>query len=159
MAQPQGGLSQVSASPTNTPLNAPKPANNAQAFDADKVAAENIETQSQAIGAKDFATRALEERREQSKLLNLQIEMLKANLETRLNPPFDQTLMKTAAGFLKPTKTGSFGESLGYAADNAADEAEKQVARNASIDKIKMDLFEKQQGLNQQNLIINLLLV
>jgi len=145
---PQGGLSQASAKPP-----VPAGGGKAPAFDADTVAAEHIETQSKETPAQDYATRALEERRNQSKLLNLQIEMLKANLESRMNPPFDPTLMKTAAGFLKPTKTGSFGESVGYAAENAADEAEKQVARNAQIDKMKMELMEKQQGLNQQNLI------
>ena len=140
---PQGGLSQ--AAPP-----APAGGGKAPAFDADVAEAENIEKKAE-TPAQDYATRALEERREQSKLLNLQIEMLKANLQSRMNPPFDATLMKTAAGFLKPTKTGSFGESLGYAAENAADEAEKQVARNAMIDKMRMELAEKQMGLAKQN--------
>ena len=147
---PQGGLSQVSAKP---PMPAPAGGGKAPAFDADAVAAEHIETQNKETPAQDYATRALEERRNQSKLLNLQIEMLKANLESRMNPPFDPMLMRISAGFGKPTKTGSFGESLGYAAEGAADEAEKQVVRNAQVDKMKMELMEKQQGINQQNLM------
>lgn len=143
---PQGGLSQASAQP-------PAGGGKAPAFDADTIAAENIETQNKETPAKDYATRALEERREQSKLLNLQIEMLKANLESRMNPPFDPVLMRVSAGFGKPTKTGSFGESLGYASEGAADESDKQLARNAMVDKMRMELMEKQQGLNQQNLM------
>jgi hypothetical protein len=141
---PQGGLSQASAQP-------PAGGGKAPAFDADTVAAENIETQKKETPAQDYATRALEERREQSKLLNLQIEMLKANLQSRMNPPFDPMLMRVSAGFGKPTKTGSFGESLGYASEGAADEAEKQIARNAMTDKMHLELSEKQMGLAKQN--------
>jgi hypothetical protein len=148
---PQGGLGQASAAQPKSP--APQPAGNkAQAFDVSTAAAEHFEKQSE-TPAQDYATRALEERRKQSQLLNSQIEMLKQNLEARMNPPFDPMLMRVASGFLKPTKTGSFGESLGYAAEGAADESEKQLARNAQIDKMRMELMEKQQGMNQQNLI------
>jgi len=138
MADIVGGLNQAQARP---PIQSNTDVVQAEIIEKDKEAAPNI------------ATRALEERRQQSKLLNLQIEMLKANLDARMNPPFDSTLMKTAAGFLKPTKTGSFGESLGYAAEGAADEAEKQVARNAITDKMRLELMDKQQGISQQNLI------
>jgi hypothetical protein len=79
--------------------------------------------------------------------------MLKKNLESRMTPRFDPMLLKISAGLLRPTKTGSFGESLGYAAEGAAEESDKQLARNAQIDKMKMELMEKQQGMNQQNLI------
>lgn len=100
---PQGGLSQASAQPAGNSAGG----NKSPAFDVNTVAAELIETQNKETPAKDYATRALEERREQSKLLNLQIEMLKANLESRMNPPFDPVLMRVSAGFGKPTKTGS----------------------------------------------------
>ena len=140
MADIVGGLTQA-APQARPPLQS----------NTDAVQAESIEKSQEA--APNIATRALEERRQQSKLLNLQIEMLKANLDARMNPPFDPTLMKTAAGFLKPTKTGSFGESLGYAAEGASDEAEKQIARNAITDKMRMELMEKQQDISQQNLI------
>jgi hypothetical protein len=79
--------------------------------------------------------------------------MLKKNLEERMTPRFDPMMLKISAGLLRPTKTGSFGESLGYAAEGAAEESEKQLARNAQVDKMRMELMEKQQGMNQQNLI------
>jgi hypothetical protein len=142
-------LGQASAAQAKPP--APQPAaNKPQAFDVSTAAAEHFEKQSE-TPAQDYATRALEERRKQSQLLNSQIEMLKKNLETRMNPPFDPMLMRVASGFLKPTKTGSFGESLGYAAEGAADESEKQLLRNAQVDKMKLELAEKHMGLAKQN--------
>jgi hypothetical protein len=148
---PQGGLGQASAAQAKPP--APQPAGGkAPAFDVSTAAAEHFEKQSE-TPAQDYATRALEERRKQSALLNSQIEMLKKNLESRMTPRFDPMLLKISAGLLRPTKTGSFGESLGYAAEGAAEESDKQLARNAQIEKMKMELMEKQQGLNQQNLI------
>jgi hypothetical protein len=148
---PQGGLGQASAAQPKPP--APQSGGNkAPSFDVDTAAAEHFEKQSE-TPAQDYATRALEERRKQSELLNSQIEMLKKNLEARMTPRFDPMLLKISAGLLRPTKTGSFGESLGYAAEGAAEESEKELARNAQIDKMKMDLMEKQQGLNQQNLL------
>jgi len=148
---PQGGLGQASAAQAKPPT--PQPAGGkAPAFDVSTAAAEHFEKQSE-TPAQDYATRALEERRKQSQLLNSQIEMLKKNLEERMTPRFDPMMLKISAGLLRPTKTGSFGESLGYAAEGAAEESEKQLARNAQIDKMKMELMEKQQGMNQQNLI------
>ena len=148
---PQGGLGQASAAQPKPPT--PQPAGNKPpAFDVSTAAAEHFEKQSE-TPAQDYATRALEERRKQSALLNSQIEMLKKNLEERMTPRFDPMLLKISAGLLRPTKTGSFGESLGYAAEGAAEESDKQLARNAQIDKMKMELMEKQQGMNQQNLI------
>jgi hypothetical protein len=148
---PQGGLGQASAAQPKPP--APQSGGNkAPSFDVDTAAAEHFEKQSE-TPAQDYASRALEERRKQSELLNSQIEMLKKNLEARMTPRFDPMLLKISAGLLRPTKTGSFGESVGYAAEGAAEESEKEIARNAQIDKMKMELMEKQQGLNQQNLI------
>jgi len=143
---PQGGLSQASAQSAPPPAGGNKP----PAFDADVVAAENIEKKNE-TPAQDYATRALEERRQQSKLLNLQIEMLKENLNNRMNPPFDPMMLKMSAAFGRPTKTGSFGESLSYASDAAAEEAQNQIARNMAADKMHMELAEKQMGLAKQN--------
>jgi len=58
--------------------------------------------------------------------------------------------MQTAAGFLKPTKTGSFGESLGYAAENAGTAAERQLLHDAENQKLEMELLGKEQELRQQ---------
>ena len=85
-----------------------------------------------------------------SKQLSDQMELMRSNLDRRTNIPFDPTLMQAAAGFLAPTKTGSFGESLGAAAGNAATQAEKDWLRNQETEKMKMELAQKQALLQQQ---------
>lgn len=85
-----------------------------------------------------------------SKQLSDQMALMRSNLERRTNIPFDPTLMQAAAGFLAPTKTGSFGESLGAAAGNAATQAEKDWLRNQETEKMKMELAQKQALLQQQ---------
>ena len=44
------------------------------------------------------------------------LQKMKAALDMRENRMFDPQLLAMAQGFLSPTKTGSFGESLGQAA-------------------------------------------
>jgi len=85
-----------------------------------------------------------------SKQLSDQMELMRSNLDRRTNIPFDPTLMQAAAGFLAPTKTGSFGESLGAAAGNAATQAEKDWLRTQETEKMKMELLQKQALLQQQ---------
>ena len=85
-----------------------------------------------------------------SKQLSDQMALMRSNLDRRTNIPFDPTLMQAAAGFLAPTKTGSFGESLGAAAGNAATQAEKDWLRNQETEKMKMELAQKQALLQQQ---------
>lgn len=80
-------------------------------------------------------------------LMQQQIERLSRSLDKRLNPPFDPMMMKVASGFLKPTKTGGFGESLGYAAEGAAEQAEKDIARRSEIEKLKLELAQKSYDL------------
>ena len=46
------------------------------------------------------------------------LQKMKSALDMRENRMFDPQLMALAQGFLSPTKTGSFGESLGQAAGN-----------------------------------------
>jgi hypothetical protein len=71
--------------------------------------------------------RALDARRDQ--LLNLSQQRM-----------FNPTLMKFAGGMLAPTKTGGFGESLGYAATAAADEQEKEFAREQALAKLQYEM-------------------
>ena len=53
---------------------------------------------------------------------------------------------KIAAGFLKPTRTGSFGESAGNAAESLADWQEKQEAQDIPIAKMKLELNQAKLG-------------
>ena len=82
-----------------------------------------------------------------------QMDKLIRALDSRRNMLFDPVAMRVAGAFLQPTKTGSFGESLGYAATAGAEEMEKKAARNAELAKMEFELGEKmrqQQGLDDQ---------
>lgn len=79
--------------------------------------------------------------------LEKQIQALQDALERRSQMPFDPMMMSVAAGLLKPTKTGSFGESLGYAAEGAVEAAEKERARRSELEKMKLELALKQYEL------------
>lgn len=83
-------------------------------------------------------------------LLQMQIDRLSQGLQKRANPFFDPSLMKMAAGFAKPTKTGSFFESLGYAGEEYANEYEKQRERQDAEQKLALELFSKQYELQQE---------
>ena len=102
--------------------------------------------------AQDYFTKTLEERRRQSDALMAQIEKLKSSLDSRKGLPFDPVMMAGAAGFLKPTKTGSFGESLGYAAEGMSSEAEKEFARRQAMAKLDLELAEKGLAATTKNL-------
>jgi hypothetical protein len=81
--------------------------------------------------------------------LQAQIEALQKSLDQRMQMPFNPTMMALAAGFLKPTQTGGFGESLGYAAEGAAGAAEKERSRRSEVEKMKLELALKQYEMNQ----------
>jgi hypothetical protein len=108
--------------------------------------------QEQPDTAEDYFTKTLEERRAQSAALMAQIEKLKSSLDSRKGLPFDPVMMAGAAGFLKPTKTGSFGESLGYAAEGMSSEAEKEFARRQAMAKLELELAEKGLSATTKNL-------
>ena len=82
--------------------------------------------------------------------LDKKIQEMQDALDYRKNIPFDPMMMQVAAGFLKPTKTGSFGESLGSAAENATAQAEREWARQQEINKQKLALTQSQLTLKQQ---------
>ena len=72
-----------------------------------------------------------------------QMQKLIDALNVRKSMPFDPMLMRVAGALLSPTKTGSFGESLGYATTAAAEEAEKQAARGIDVAKLEFELGQK----------------
>jgi hypothetical protein len=102
----------------------------------------------------DYFTKSMRDLQTQRESLNNQIRTLKDSLDSRMGLPFDPVLMKVAAGFAKPTKTGSFGESMGYAADAAVEAAEKEFARKQGINKLKLELEQKMLDVTQQNAIM-----
>ena len=146
--QPQGGLGAMAPvrppAPNAQPAQPPNPAQ----------AAQRISGLEQEVPAEeDFLARAMRNKREQEAVLNSQIEALRKSLDSRMNAPFDTSLMAAASGFLRPTKTGGFGESAGYAAEAYAAESEKEFARQQQIQKEKLALAEKQGALAQQALL------
>ena len=144
---PQGGLNAV-APPKALPAQ-PQGQTPNVGMNAARVAGMETEEAPQ----EDFATSSLRKLREERAAMSNQIDLLQQSLGTRQNRLFDPVLMKMAAGFAKPTKTGSFGESMGYAAEMASDEAEKEAVREQAYNKMKLDLQEKKMALNKQNLM------
>ena len=141
----QGGLGQASAAQA-------RPAAPIQAggkFDASAVQAENLEeiTKSKPTGLKETVVDDLGEQRE---AMNAALVRLREGLDSRKNRLFDPVLMQTAAGFLKPTKTGSFGESLGYAAENASAAAEREMLHEKENQKLELELAQKEMDFRQQ---------
>ena len=147
---PTGGLNAVAprpAAPAAGPAAPPQPPKNENLA----ARAAGME-QEQPDTAEDYFTKTLEERRAQSAALMAQIEKLKSSLDSRKGLPFDPVMMAGAAGFLKPTKTGSFGESLGYAAEGMSSEAEKEFARRQAMQKLELELAEKGLSATTKNL-------
>lgn len=141
--QPQGGLGQASAT------QARPPAQSAGKFDPSAVQAENIEEITQAKPA-ELKEAAFDDLSGQREAMNNALLRLRAGLDTRKNRMFDPVLMQVAAGFLKPTKTGSFGESLGYAAEAAGVASEREMLRERENQKMELELAQKEIEMRQQ---------
>lgn len=137
---PAGGLNQATAQ-----AQPPAPKENLAARAAGM-------EQEQAEAPQDYFTKTLEDLRKQRESLNSQIASLKSSLDYRKGLPFDPVMMSAAAGFLKPTKTGSFGESLGYASEMMSNEAEKEYARKQAAAKLGLELDEKALALQTKGL-------
>ena len=85
------------------------------------------------------------------------------NLAETRRQLFDPTLLALAQGLLAPTKTGSFGESLGYAAGNVQQAQAQEAKRQEDIARMRYELEtsalqqEKEESeYNRQNVIRNL---
>ncbi len=150
--QPQGGLNAV-VPQARGPQPPPQQGQQSGQPPSPALAAQRISGLEQAPAEEDFMARALRNKREQEVALNSQIEALKNSLDSRMKPAFDPALMAAASGFLRPTKTGGFGESAGYAAEAYASEADKEMARKQAVDKAKLELAQKQAAMQNQNLM------
>ena len=140
----QGGLGAMAPAPK--PQGAPPPAPG-EGKDAARISAME---QEEPMSADQVARKSLMDRREQSQALEQQIQLLTKSLDSRLNPGYDVPLMQMAAGFLKPTKTGSFGESLGYGMENYSKAAEEEFARKQLADKQRLEYMQKLADLQAQ---------
>jgi hypothetical protein len=126
----QGGLSQAQVAPAQAAPQAPLSSQDMLSDYFQKVQAQD-----------KLATQALNERRQ--KLL----ELTGARKQM-----FDPKMLRLSAALARPTKTGSFGESLGYAADAMADEQEKELARKQQELKLQMEIEQMMQSQGRQML-------
>jgi hypothetical protein len=78
------------------------------------------------------------------------LERIRTALDARENRPFDPHLLAIAQGLLSPTKTGSFGESLGQAAGNVF--PVMQAEEKADMENAQMRLQLAQAEREQSNL-------
>ena len=147
--QPQGGLGQASA-----PQQAPQQKSPA----AQQQAASNINAGARASGMEqeeaspvsDYITKTMEDIDSTRETMNQVIQRLRSGLDSRKNQLFDPVMMAASAGFLKPTRTGSFGESVGYAGEGASAAAEKEMLRQKENQKMEVELLGKEMELKQQ---------
>jgi hypothetical protein len=91
--------------------------------------------------SQDAISNILAMSKEQSRLAQRALDMRRDEL-LRLSQQrmFDPRLMKFAGAMFRPTKTGSFGESLGYGAEALADEEEKEMARQQAMAKLQYEI-------------------
>jgi hypothetical protein len=147
--QPQGGLGQASAQQQAPQQKAPA---------SQPQAAGNINVGARASGMEqeevtpvsDYVTKTMEDIDATRDSMNRVIQRLRAGLDDRKNQLFDPVMMAAAAGFAKPTRTGSFGESAGYAAEGASSAAEKEMLRQKENQKMELELSQRELEMRQQ---------
>ena len=142
--QPTGGLGAMAPpKPQGAPQGqAPNPAQ-----DAARISGMEQESP---LTAEEVARKSLMDRKVQSEALEAQINLLSKSLDSRMNPGYDVPLMQMAAGFLKPTKTGSFGESLGYGMENYSKASDEEFARKQLVDKQRLEYLQKMADIQKE---------
>jgi hypothetical protein len=74
---------------------------------------------------------------------------LREALDSRQNQLFDPVMLAMAQGFLSPTKTGSFGESLGNVASLVGPAQQAEDKRAQEIANMKMELAQRELSQRQ----------
>ena len=147
--QPQGGLGQASAPQQAPQQKAPAPQPQAASNINAGARASSME-QEEASPVSDYITKTMEDIDATRASMNKVIERLRSGLDDRKNQLFDPVMMAAAAGFAKPTRTGSFGESAGYAAEGASSAAEKEMLRQKENQKMELELAKHELEMKQQ---------
>jgi len=143
--QPTGGLGAMApAKPQGAPP--PEPS---EAKDAARISSME---QEQTDTPANMMDRAIQRQREAARALETQTALLRQSYDARTSLPFDPKLMALSAGLLQPTKTGGFGESLGYGVEKYAAEAEKEQLRKQQAEKQKMELSQQELAMGTKNL-------
>jgi len=137
----QGGLGAMA----NT--SAANPAQPNEAKDAARISAMQQDT---ILSPEEVARKAMVDRKAQSEALEAQLQLLTQSLDARMNPGYNVPLMNLAAGLLKPTRTGSFGESLGYGLENYTKSSQEEMAQKQLIEKQRLEYMQKMADLQNQ---------
>jgi len=74
---------------------------------------------------------------------------LQQSLQQRTNPFFNPTLMKISQALLSPTKSGSFGESLGMGVQALMEGSEQEELRRRNMLKMQEELEQKRADVRQ----------
>ncbi len=78
------------------------------------------------------------------------LDRLLASLDARKKPAFDPTLLALAEGFLAPTQTGGFGESLGMAAGKLRSAEEKRIQQEQEDAKARFEVEQRRADIARQ---------
>jgi hypothetical protein len=78
------------------------------------------------------------------------LDRVMQSLDARKNRLFDPTLLAMAEGFLSPTRTGSFGESLGIAAGKLRGAEEAEFKREQELSQAQLGLAQQGMQLERQ---------
>jgi hypothetical protein len=147
--QPQGGLGQASAQQQAPQPKAPPPQQQAAGNINAGARASGME-QEDASSVNDYITKTMEDIDSTRETMNQVIQRLRAGLDNRKNQLFDPVMMAASAGFLKPTRTGSFGESAGYAGEGASLAADKEMQRQKENQKLEVELLGQEMEMKKQ---------
>lgn len=108
-----------------------------------------------ASGIDDYLTKVKKQQEESFAALDARRKKLLELSGSRKQQMFDPQMLALSSALLRPTKTGSFGESLGYATEALGAEQEKQLQREQADAKMQMELEQatqeqKRKMLSQQ---------
>ena len=147
--QPQGGLGQASAQQQAPQPKAPPPQQQAAGNINAGARASSME-QVEDSPVTDYITKTMEDIDSTRETMNQVIQRLRAGLDNRKNQLFDPVMMAASAGFFKPTRTGSFGESVGYAGEGASLAADKEMQRQKENQKLEVELLGQEMEMKKQ---------
>ena len=101
--------------------------------------------------------KVLQDRNEARRALDMRRQQLIDSMDSRRGQMFNPQLLAIASGMLAPTKTGSFGESLGYAARGLGEEQQKQAAEEQNLAKMRYEMELAGYKQKQEDLGFNLM--
>ena len=96
-------------------------------------------------GLDDYLAKVQKQQEESFAALDARRKKLLELGSARKNQMFDPQMLAVSSALLRPTKTGGFGESLGYATEALGAEQEKRLQREQAEAKLQMELEQMTQ--------------